>query len=63
MTEKAYTPEPLEYMHGQIMELFHKYRTAIHDDLITIPFNGGILNELITEAKRDTKEKFNVKEL
>ncbi len=54
-----YDPAPIEFLHGQLMELFHEYRrSSVGQEAISVCLDGGTLGNLIARAKQLTYEKY-----
>ena len=52
-------PSPIEFLHGRLMDEFHKWRKEITENT-TIEINGLAFNRIIVEAKKATYEKYKV---
>lgn len=50
-------PAPIEFLHSQIMELFHKWRQSKTDEVV-VEIDGRQLNQLIAAAKKETYSKY-----
>lgn len=52
-----YEPSPIEYFHGELMDLFHEFRKT-KTDKFTVEINGNELNDIIAKAKKKTYAKY-----
>lgn len=52
-------PSPIEFMHGKLMDEFHKWRIA-RTESINVKINGMEFNRIVVEAKKATYEKYKV---
>jgi len=52
-------PSPIEFMHGRLMDEFHKWRKGKTENT-TVEINGLELNSIIVAAKLATYEKYKV---
>lgn len=50
-------PAPIEFLHGELMQLFHEFRKSKTDD-IYVKINGSDLVDIIAKAKTATYEKY-----
>ncbi len=50
-------PNPIEDLHGRLMELFHEYRLSKTQDL-KVEIDGQEFNKIIAQAKTDIYKKF-----
>jgi hypothetical protein len=53
-----YDPAPIEFLHGELMNLFHQHRNEAHAGRLTIPMDGITLGNLIALAKKTTYAKY-----
>lgn len=60
--EEAYTPKPIEHMHGLLLELFHEHRKEKAPGKSWVQMSGYTFNKMIAEAKRQTYDKYNLDE-
>ena len=56
-TWEGFEPAPIEYLHGELMNLFHEFRIE-NSNSITVEIHGGQLTEIIAKAKKRTYEKY-----
>ena len=54
---KNHEPSPIEFMHGRLMDEFHKWRKE-RTAHITVPINGIEFNKIVVAAKLATYEKY-----
>ena len=52
-----YEPSPIEFMHGRLMDEFHKWRKQITDDTV-IEIDGIQFSNIVVSAKKATYEKY-----
>ena len=52
-------PSPIEFMHGRLMDEFHKWRKERTDEII-VPIDGSEFNKIVVAAKLATYEKYKV---
>lgn len=52
-------PAPIEYLHHELMEIFHETRRmTVGQDTHTIEMDGILFNRMIAEAKTRTYRKY-----
>lgn len=52
-------PSPIEFMHGRLMDEFHKWRKEKTEN-IEVEINGSEFNKIVVAAKLATYEKYKV---
>ena len=52
-----YEPEPIEFLHGRLIELFHDFRRG-KTDSATVDICGTEFNDIIAKAKLETYSKY-----
>ena len=55
---ELHEPSPIEFMHGRLMDEFHKWRKQRTDN-ITIEIDGNEFAKIVVAAKLATYEKYN----
>lgn len=50
-------PAPLEFMHGEMMRLFHEYRRSLTEST-EVGINGSVFNSIVAKAKVATYNKY-----
>jgi hypothetical protein len=50
-------PSPIEFMHGRLMDEFHKWRKERTEN-INVEINGMDFSRIVVEAKKATYEKY-----
>lgn len=50
-------PSPIEFMHGRLIDEFHKWRKERTEDVI-VPIDGIEFNNIVVAAKLATYEKY-----
>ncbi len=56
---KNHEPSPIEFMHGRLMDEFHKWRKERTDEII-VPIDGSEFGKIVVAAKLATYEKYKV---
>ena len=52
-------PAPIEFLHGELMKLFHEFRVSrVGAEVIEVEIQGREFNDLIARAKTLTYEKY-----
>lgn len=59
---KDHDPSPIEFMHGRLLDEFHKYRRSQTDGLF-VKMSGNEFNKILVAAKLATYEKYKKLEL
>lgn len=54
---ELHEPSPIEFMHGQLLDEFHKWRKTKTNNINTI-INGSDFNAIVVKAKLATYEKY-----
>ena len=50
-------PSPIEFMHGRLMDEFHKWRKERSNEII-VPIDGSEFGKIVVAAKLATYEKY-----
>ena len=50
-------PSPIEFMHGKLMDEFHRWRTAKTDNT-SVEIDGRAFAEIVVKAKKQTYAKY-----
>ena len=56
--ENGYAVDPVDFMHGKLLELFHEFRKTEAPSKVRVEMSGLTFNKIVTEAKNLTIEEY-----